>query len=234
MKRGLNENYGRELMELHTLGVDGGYTQQDVIEVARCLTGWTIRRPQFEAEFFFNPRLHDERAKTVLGHRIDKGGMDDGLEVLHILATHPSTARFVSTKLCRRFVADDPPASVVDRAGDEFMRSRGDMHAVLTAILTSPEFYSEGAYRAKVKSPFEMVASTLRALDADTDVESGAARPARTHGRAAVPVSIARRLRRPGEHLDQLERAAGAPEFRHPGGVEPHSGNADRSRRRFG
>jgi uncharacterized protein (DUF1800 family) len=169
VKRGLNENYGRELMELHTLGVDGGYTQQDVIEVARCLTGWTIRRPRFEAEFFFNPRLHDERSKTVLGHRINAGGMEDGLQVLRLLATHPSTARFVSTKLCRRFVADEPPASLVARTRDQFLQTHGDLHAVIRTIVNSPEFYSENAYRAKLKSPFEMVASTLRALDADTD-----------------------------------------------------------------
>jgi len=168
-KRGLNENYGRELMELHTLGVSGGYTQQDVIEVARCLTGWTIRRPRLEAEFSFNPRLHDDGRKTVLGHRISGGGMEDGLEVLHLLATHPSTARFISLKLCRRFVSDDPPATVVDRASERFLGTRGDLRAVLGTILTSPEFYSDGAYRAKMKSPFEMVASTLRAFDAETD-----------------------------------------------------------------
>ena len=168
-KRGLNENYGRELMELHTLGVDGGYTQKDVIELARCLTGWTVRRPRDEAEFFFDPRRHDEGPKTLLGHKIAGGGMADGQEALHILATHPSTARFISLKLCRRFVADNPPDSVVERASHEFAASKGDVRAVLKTILTSPEFYSEAAYRAKVKSPFEMVASVLRALGAETD-----------------------------------------------------------------
>ena len=168
-KRGLNENYGRELMELHTLGVDGGYTQQDVIELARCLTGWTVRRPREEAEFFFDPRMHDEGLKTLLGHKIAAGGIEDGRQALHILATHPSTARFVSLKLCRRFVADDPPGSVVERASAEFSKSNGDVRAVLKAILSSREFYSEGAYRAKVKSPFELVVSTLRALGAETD-----------------------------------------------------------------
>jgi uncharacterized protein (DUF1800 family) len=172
-KRGLNENYGRELMELHTLGVDGGYTQKDVVELARCLTGWTLQRPRDEAEFFFDPRMHDEGPKTLLGQKITGGGMEDGRHALHILATHPSTARFVSLKLCRRFVADNPPDSVVERASQEFAASKGDVRAVLKAILTSPEFYSEAAYRAKVKSPFEMVASTLRALGAETD----AARP---------------------------------------------------------
>jgi uncharacterized protein (DUF1800 family) len=172
-KRGLNENYGRELMELHTLGVDGGYTQKDVVELARCLTGWTIRRPRDEAEFFFDPRLHDEGPKTLLGHKITGGGMKDGRHALHILAAHPSTAQFLSLKLCRRFVADSPPDSVVERASREFAASKGDVRAVLKTILTSPEFYSEAAYRAKMKSPFEMMASTLRALDAETD----AARP---------------------------------------------------------
>jgi len=168
-KRGLNENYGRELMELHTLGVNGGYTQKDVTEVARCLTGWTIYRPRQEAEFYFNPRLHDTGEKTVLGHRIEAGGMQDGLQVLHLLATHPSTAQFISTKLCQRFVADDPPPSVVQRTSGEFLASKGDLRAVLKTILTSPEFYSQASYRAKVKSPLEIVASTLRALDAQTD-----------------------------------------------------------------
>jgi uncharacterized protein (DUF1800 family) len=173
-KRGLNENYGRELMELHTLGVDGGYTQTDVVELARCLTGWTVRRPRDEAEFFFNPRMHDDGPKTLLGHNIAPGGgIEEGRQALHILATHPSTARFVSLKLCRRFVADNPPDSVVERASREFDKTQGDVRAVLKIILTSPDFYSEAAYRAKVKSPFEMLASTLRALGAETD----AARP---------------------------------------------------------
>ena len=170
LRRGLNENYGRELMELHTLGVTGGYTQRDVIEVARCLTGWTLRRPQLEPEFSFDPRLHDAGPKTVLGHYIAAGGgIGDGLQVLHLLATHPSTARFISTKLCRRFVSDDPPAALVERASREFMRTQGDLRSVLSSILRAPEFYSEGAYRAKIKSPLELVASALRATEAETD-----------------------------------------------------------------
>jgi uncharacterized protein (DUF1800 family) len=170
LRRGLNENYARELMELHTLGVDGGYTQQDVIEVARCFTGWTIDRPRQGGGFTFNPRMHDFGPKVVLGHKIEAGrGIEDGLEVLHLLAQHPSTAHFISLELCRRFVADDPPASVVDRAGKTFLKTNGDIRAVLKTILTSREFYSQSAYRAKVKSPLELVASSLRALGGDTD-----------------------------------------------------------------
>jgi uncharacterized protein (DUF1800 family) len=169
-RRGLNENYARELMELHTLGVEGGYTQQDVREVARCFTGWTINRPLQGGSFFFNPRLHDFGAKVVLRHKIKPGGGEaDGHEVLHMLAHHPSTAHFISLKLCRRFVADDPPASLVNRAGKAFLESKGDLRAVLRSIVTSPEFNSSAAFRAKVKSPFELVASSLRALDGQTD-----------------------------------------------------------------
>jgi uncharacterized protein (DUF1800 family) len=167
---GLNENYARGLMELHTLGVDGGYTQSDVIAVARCFTGWTIHRPQQGGEFLFNPRMHDTATKVVLGHKIRAGkGLEDGLAVLHILAHHPSTARFIALKLCRRFISDDPPPSVVESASRAFLKSDGDLRVVLKTILSSPEFYSEAAYRAKVKSPLELVASSMRGLGVDTD-----------------------------------------------------------------
>lgn len=169
-KRGLNENYGRELMELHTLGADGGYTQQDVIEVARCLTGWTIRQPRQGGGFYFNPRMHDYGEKVVLGHKIRAGGgMSDGLEVLHILANQPATAHHISLELCQRFVADDPPSELVNRVAQTFLSTGGDLSAVMRAILTSPEFFSEAAYHAKIKSPVELVASSLRALGAETD-----------------------------------------------------------------
>jgi uncharacterized protein (DUF1800 family) len=168
--RGLNENYARELMELHTLGVDGGYKQSDVIAVARCFTGWTINRPQQGGGFLFNPRMHDTGTKVVLGHKIRAGkGMEDGLVVLHILAHHPSTARFIALKLCRRFIADDPPPSLVESASRAFLKSDGDLRVVLKTILSSSEFYSEAAYRTKVKSPLELVASSMRGLGADTD-----------------------------------------------------------------
>lgn len=169
-RRGLNENYAREVMELHTLGVDGGYTQKDVIEVARCLTGWTIDRPQMGGGFIFRPAMHDFGQKTVLGHKIRAGkGMEDGLQVLHILAHQPATAHFIALKLCRRFVSDDPPPELVDAASRTFLKSDGNIRDVLKTILTSPAFDSQAAYRAKVKSPLELVASALRGLDGKTD-----------------------------------------------------------------
>jgi len=169
-KRGLNENYGRELMELHTLGVDGGYTQKDVTEVARCFTGWTIREPRRGGGFFFNDRIHDTGQKVVLGVTIPAGGgIEDGEKVLDILAHHPSTAKFISTKLAQRFVADNPPQALIDRMAAAFLKSDGDIRVVMRTMLNSKEFWSEGAYRAKVKTPFEMVASAVRALDADVE-----------------------------------------------------------------
>jgi uncharacterized protein (DUF1800 family) len=165
---GLNENYGRELLELHTLGVNGGYTQEDVIAVARAFTGWTIYDPQKFAEFQFNPAVHDRREKLILGHTIPAMGAEqDGLMVIDILAHHPSTARFISRKLAQRFVADEPPQSLVDRMASTFASTDGDLRAVLQTLFKSPEFMSEGAWRAKVKSPLEMVVSSLRVMNAD-------------------------------------------------------------------
>jgi uncharacterized protein (DUF1800 family) len=173
-QRGLNENYGRELLELHTLGVDGGYTQKDVTEVARCFTGWSIRQPQRLAEFEFNPKMHDDGEKTVLGVRIPAGGgIGDGLRVLHLLAHHPATAHFISRELAMRFVADDPPETLVKRMAATFLKKDGDLRAVLKTMFDSPEFWSRGAYRAKMKSPLEMVASSLRATGAQVDFTFG-------------------------------------------------------------
>jgi uncharacterized protein (DUF1800 family) len=167
-RRGLNENYGRELMELHTIGLH--YLQKDVTEVARCFTGWTILRPGRGGGFYFNPRMHDYGEKVVLGHTIPAGqGIEDGLNVLHILAISPYTARHISHELCQRFVTDDPPADLIDRATHTYLQTRGDIRSVLRTILSSPEFYSQAAYEAKVKSPFEYVASALRALGAQTE-----------------------------------------------------------------
>ncbi len=205
--RGLNENYGRELLELHTLGVDGGYTQSDVIQVARALTGWTFLPQQPNAQqlrqmaggagsrpraggragqarvaraieqrlpepgvFFFNPQVHDAGAKTVLGQQLRAGrGIEDGEQVLDIVARHPATARHIATKLVRRFVSDEPPEALVERAAATFTRTDGDIREVVRTIITSPEFFSSAAFRSKVKTPFEVVVSALRALDSPPD-----------------------------------------------------------------
>lgn len=172
-RQGLNENYGRELLELHTLGVDGGYTQQDVIEVARALTGWTIKQPQEGGGFVFRPIMHDAGPKMVLGRQLRGGrGLDDGEDVLDIVARHPSTARHIATKLARRFVSDTPSTALIDLAAATFTRSDGNIREVVRAIVTSPEFFSSPAYRAKVKSPFEVVVSAARALGAEPDATS--------------------------------------------------------------
>ena len=167
VKRGLNENYGRELMELHTLGVNGGYTQKDVTEVARCFTGWSIQEPRKGGGFFYNDKLHDKGEKVVLGHVIAAGGgIEDGEQVLDILARHPSTAHFVSQEIAQRFVADNPPEALVRKMAQTFLSTNGSIREVMKTMLNSKEFWSVGAYRAKVKSPLEMVASSARALDA--------------------------------------------------------------------
>ena len=189
-RRGINENYARELMELHTLGVDGGYTQKDVQEVARCFTGWTIIAPRGAGAaaqgvmngpmgdmlrtkagtFIFRPGVHDNGEKIVLGHKIPAGGGEkDGLMVLDILAHHPATAKFIATKLVRHFVSDDPPPALVDRVAQTFLKTEGDIREVLKAIFFSPEFNSAAAYRAKVKRPFELAISAVRTLGADTN-----------------------------------------------------------------
>jgi uncharacterized protein (DUF1800 family) len=186
--RGINENYARELMELHTLGVDGGYTQKDVQEVARCFTGWTIIDPRGyrsaalqqmggraaldddTGQFYFNARLHDDGEKTVLGHKIPAGGgIKDGLMVLEILARHPSTAKFIATKLARRFVADNPSPALVSRVAAAFTKSDGDIRETLRAVFTSPEFNSAESYRAKIKTPFELAVSSIRTLGGETN-----------------------------------------------------------------
>ncbi len=169
-RRGVNENYARELMELHTLGVDGGYTQQDVIEVARALTGWTIARGAQGGGFAFRPEVHDAGAKTILGTRFPANrGVDEGEAVLDLLARHPKTATFIATKLVRRFVSDSPPPALVARAAATFRDTDGDIREVVRTIVTSPEFFATAAYRAKVKSPFELVTSTMRAMNAQPD-----------------------------------------------------------------
>jgi uncharacterized protein (DUF1800 family) len=199
-QRGINENYARELMELHTLGVNGGYTQKDVQEVAKCFTGWTIADPQGfrrsaarmiqgednrrlerlqkmpgvpddldSGEFYFNPRWHEGGAKTVLGQKVDEGGIKDGLKVIDILVNSPSTAKFIAHKLAVKFVSDNPSEALVDRVADAFHKSGGDIKTTLRALFTDKEFFAPDNYRAKIKTPFELAISSIRALDADTN-----------------------------------------------------------------
>jgi uncharacterized protein (DUF1800 family) len=205
---GLNENYARELMELHTLGVDGGYTQQDVTEVARCFTGWTIDRPREGGPFLFRARTHDTGRKRVLGQTIPAGGgMEDGERVIDILVRHPSTARFISTKLARHFVMDDPPAALVERMAATFRSTDGDIRAVMTTLVTAPEFWSRDAYRAKIKTPFEVVVSALRALDGRLEA---------TRGRGGAPgggaLELAREVGRLGQPLYEAQPPTGYPD----------------------
>jgi uncharacterized protein (DUF1800 family) len=191
--RGINENYARELMELHTLGVNGGYTQRDVQEVARALTGWTIQAPQRGGEFIFRPRLHDEGDKLILNHSIAAAGIRDGEKVMEILSKHPSTARFISTKLVRRFVADNAPERLVRRVADIYSGTDGDIRQMVYAIVTSKEFNSPEAVRAKTKTPFEYTVSAIRSLDGATD------------GGRALAQSVARM----GQPLYQCQPPAG-------------------------
>ncbi|MBI1356431.1 MAG: DUF1800 family protein [Acidobacteria bacterium] len=167
-KKGLNENYARELMELHTLGVDGGYTQSDVTEAARVLTGWTVGGPGFDDDsFHFLEPAHDTGVKTILGESFEPTGRAEGERLLDLLAEHPSTARFLAQKLVRRFVADEPPPKLVDAVAAAYQRTDGDISAMLRAIFYSKEFWADDAYRAKTKKPLELVASTIRALGSD-------------------------------------------------------------------
>ena len=166
-RNGLNENYARELMELHTLSVNGGYTQKDVTEVARVFTGWTIDEPQRGGGFIYRPRLHEPGTKTVLGHTIKENGEDEGLQVLNLLAHQPATARFISTELAQRFVSDDPPPALIDAMAKTFLKTDGDLREVLRTMFKSPQFWAPDSYRARVKTPFEFVASSLRATQAD-------------------------------------------------------------------
>ncbi len=199
-QRGINENYAREIMELHTLGVEGGYTQEDIREVARAFTGWTIvdargYRRAFAAmangktdqrterqmrqagipldtpsgTFYFNERWHDDDKKTVLGQKVDEGGMKDGLKVIEILVNHPSTAKFIARKLAVKFVSDTPSEKLVSRVAEAFTKSKGDIKTTLRALFTSEEFFAAENYRAKIKTPFELLVSSLRTLGADTN-----------------------------------------------------------------
>jgi len=167
--QGLNENYARELMELHTLGVNGGYTQADVTQVARILTGWGIDRPQQGGGFMFNPMRHEPGAKVVMGQKFKENGEMEGRDLLHFLAMRPATAQFMSRKLAIRFVSDDPPQSLVDRMAKSYLASKGDIAAVLRTLFHSPEFWAASDFRAKVKTPLEFVVSAVRASGASID-----------------------------------------------------------------
>ncbi len=156
-------------MELHTLGVDGGYTQKDVTEVARCFTGWTIEKPRELAAFKFDEKLHDPDPKIVLGKKIHSGGMKDGEHVIEMLSKNPNTAKFISTKLARRFVSDNPPPALVARMSKTFLKSDGDIRELMRTMIYSPEFWSREAYRAKIKTPYELVVTSARALGTDVD-----------------------------------------------------------------
>jgi uncharacterized protein (DUF1800 family) len=183
---GLNENYAREIMELHTLGVDGGYTQKDVTELARVFTGWTIDRPQQGGGFIFRPALHDAGAKTVLGIRFPAGGgIEEGERMIHVLAHHPNTAHHIALQLCQRLVADDPPKALVDRVAKRFLETDGDLRQTVKAVIDSREFWDPKFYRAKVKSPFEYAVSAVRAIGA----------------RVEDPMPLARELQKMGEPL---------------------------------
>lgn len=199
-RRGINENYARELMELHTMGVDSGYTQKDIVEVARSFTGWTIADPRGyrraaagmiqgeedkrlarlqrqagipedieSGEFFFNERWHDKDTKTFLGQKIDAGGVNDGLKVIDILVKQPATAKFIARKLAVKFVNDSPSEALVGRIADAFSRSNGDIKITLRAIFADKEFFAPENYRAKIKTPFELAVSSLRALGGTTN-----------------------------------------------------------------
>ncbi|MBC7872214.1 MAG: DUF1800 domain-containing protein [Chitinophagaceae bacterium] len=166
-----NENYAREVMELHTLGVDGGYTEDDVKAVARALTGWTVN-DAWRGGFIFNMEMHDTDEKTILGMNLPAGrGVEDGLQVLDLLATHPSTARFVSMKLIRRFVSDSPPQTLIDSTTAVFLGTDGDIRRVMRHILTSPEFMDSAGQ--KFRRPIDLMAAMLRALRSGLTIEAG-------------------------------------------------------------
>ena len=181
--RGINENYARELLELHTLGVDGGYTQDDIVNVARALTGWTMR-PREGTGFLFVPALHDRDAKTVLGQAISGGGIAEGERVLDIVAAHPSTARHIAAKLAIKFVSDTPPAALVDRAAARFTASRGNLREVVKTVITSPEFFATDARAVKIKTPLDFIVSALRATNAEVRNSLPLARTLRDMGMA--------------------------------------------------
>lgn len=212
-QRGLNENYARELLELHTLGVDGGYSQKDVQEVARCLTGWTVAGGRYGGEFVFNPRTHDNGAKVVLGHAVPAGGgIRDGEMVLEMLARHPATMRHISRKLCIRFVSDNPPSALVDRCVDTWRKTDGDITAIVRTIAFSPEFRSRACFRAKVKSPFEYAVSSVRALGGAILENAGTGVALRPTNSAGSALSMEGQVSLMGQPLFRFAFPTGWPE----------------------
>ncbi|MBV9494790.1 MAG: DUF1800 domain-containing protein [Acidobacteria bacterium] len=191
----INENYARELMELHTLGVDGGYTQKDVTELARVLTGWSLKRPQGDdVSFIFRPNLHDKDPKQLLGVTVAaNGGIDEGERMIGFLAHQPATAHHIAKKLCQRLVSDDPPPALIDRVAKRFLATNGDLRETVRAIITSREFWSPNAYRAKFKSPFEYAISAVRAVG----------------GEVVNPLPLSRELQKIGEPLYQAAPPTG-------------------------
>jgi uncharacterized protein (DUF1800 family) len=205
---GLNENYAREIMELHTLGVDGGYTQKDVIDVARAFTGWSIDRPREHGTPVFRLAAHDQGEKHILGHVLPPGGGEqDGVRVIEILSRHPSTSRFIATKLARRFVSDDPPPALVERAAKTFRDTDGDLRKVMVTIISSPEFFSAEAYRAKIKTPLEIVVSSVRALDGELTPPAPAG-----GGQPGGGFALAQQVGKLGEPLYQQQPPTGYPD----------------------
>ena len=196
-RAGLNENYARELLELHTLGVNGGYTQKDVREVARCFTGWSIDMPRYIGDFAYRDKAHDKGSKVVLGQVIPAGGgQEDGERILDLVASHPSTARFIATKLIRKFVSDDPPPALVEKVARVFLKSGGELPAVYAAIFSSEEFWSDRAFASKTKTPLEYAVSAVRALGGTTNGD----------------IALAQALDRMGEPLYRSQPPTGFPE----------------------
>jgi len=194
---GLNENYARELLELHTLGVNGGYTQQDVRETARCFTGWSIDAPRYLGDFVYRDMPHDKGPKVVLGMAIAAGGgQEDGERVLDLLANHPATARFIAAKLARKFVSDDPPPRLVERLADVFLKTHGHLASVYAALFSSPEFWSERALASKIKTPLEFAVSAIRAVGGSTTGD----------------IALAQSLDRMGQPLYRSQPPTGFPE----------------------
>lgn len=177
MPVGVNENYARELFELHTMGVDGGYTQNDIEEAARVLTGWGVEPPRLGGDFAYRDWAHDDGEKTILGMRFPAGGgREEGVTLMRMLARHPSTMHYITTRLCQRLVSDDPPAGAIEAGVQAWRHSDGSIREVVRAIVSSPEFWAQARTRSKFKTPLEFVVSSVRAVNGAVSDEPGLAR----------------------------------------------------------